>query len=187
MEKVLDNHLAYERIDTWIRSMYHKYPSTFESPFSYPWWTTCEVLAAKELFSETTDPDSFLADVQKSQAGISKHPTASPVYRFALLEYGDFTMEGINKCMSAVMVKWGSAFKIRSDYSPDPSFAIRLTLILFAPVEGKKPACSFHDANLIHLELEEFIHASGVFQSDQTKVRSSNQSFGSDRGNPVPR
>lgn len=66
MEKVLDNHLAYARIDTWIRSMHHKYPSTFESPFSYPWWTTCEVLAAKELFSETTtDPDSFLADVKK--------------------------------------------------------------------------------------------------------------------------
>lgn len=170
MEKVLDNHLAYARIDTWIRSMHHKYPSTFESPFSYPWWTTCEVLAAKELFFETTtDPDSFLADVQKSQAGILKPPTASPVCRFALLEYGDFTVEGINKCMSAVMEKWGSEFKIRFDHSQDPSFAIRLTLILFAPVEGKKPAGIFHDANLSHLELEEFIHASGVSQSDQTE------------------
>ena len=50
--------------------------------------------------------------------------------------------------MSAVMEKWGSEFKIR-----------------FAPVEGKKPAGIFHDANLSHLELEEFIHASGVSQS----------------------
>ena len=146
MEKVLDNNLAYERIDTWIRSMYHKYPSTFESPVSYPWWTTCEVLAAKELLSETTDPDSFLADVQKSQTGILQHPTASPVYRFALLEYGDITVEGVNKCMSAVIAKWGSEFKIRHAYSQDSSFAIRLTLILFAPVKGKEPACIYHDS-----------------------------------------